>query len=59
MVNLFARQFGLTDQQAYRYIKRYGGIDLMDKNYDIIHTLDPYQTVNDISVYCRRFGGTI
>lgn len=59
MVNLFARRFELTDSQAYRYIKRYGGITLIDEHYNIMHTLDPYQTIDELSDYCRRFGGAL
>lgn len=59
MVDLFAKRFELSGSQAYRYIKRYGGIKLMDEHYNIMHTLDPYQTIDELSAYCRRFGGLL
>ena len=40
LVNEFAKNYGLTDQQAYRYIRNHKGVTFIEENYGIIHTLD-------------------
>jgi hypothetical protein len=50
LVSRFAEMNGLSILQAYQYIKRYGGIGMIDEYYDIMHTLsftdvlDSYQS---------------
>ena len=39
LVNEFGRRFGLTDRQAYNYIRRHKGVGFIEENYGIIHTL--------------------
>jgi len=59
LVNEFATKFGLTDKQAYNYIRRHQGILFIEKNYDIIHTLDFKEAVDSVATYCRRYGGEL
>lgn len=37
-INEFGQRFGLTDSQAYRYLKTYGAIGNIDKHYGALHT---------------------
>ena len=39
LISHFAERNGLSIPQVYRYVKRYGGICLVDEHYDIMHTL--------------------
>ena len=39
-INEFGQRFGLTDSQAYRYLKTYGAITNIDKHYGALHTQD-------------------
>lgn len=59
LVNEFAKRFGLSDKQAYNYIKRHKGVDFIEKNYGIIHTLDFNEAVESVAAYCRRSGGKL
>lgn len=59
LVNEFARAHKLSDSQAYRYLERFKGIDFIDKNYGIAHTLSFEDVVEDVAEYCRRQGGAI
>lgn len=58
-VRLFAKRFSLTDSEAFRYMKRFGGINLVIEHYDIMHTLSMNDTIDDMSAFCRRFGGKL
>lgn len=57
VINEFGKRFGLTDLQAYHYLKAYGAIANIDKHYGALHTQDFRGNVVDIATYCRRMGG--
>ena len=59
LVNEFAQRFDLSEQQAFRYIHVHKGIDFIQENYGIIHTLDFNEAVESIALYCRRTGGSL
>ncbi len=59
LVNEFARKFGLSDKQAYHYIRVHKGVAFIEQNYGIIHTLDFNEAVESIALYCRRAGGKL
>lgn len=59
LVNEFAKRFGLTDVQAFRYINYYNGIDLIEQHYNIMHTLDFNEIVDCVASYCKQQGGAL
>lgn len=59
LVNEFANRFGLSDKQAYNYIRTHQGIEFIEQNYGIIHTLDFDEAVDSVATYCRRLGGEL
>ena len=58
-INEFGQRFGLTDLQAYRYLKTYDAIANIDKHYGALHTQDFRGNVEDVATYCRRMGGQL
>ena len=59
LVNEFSKRFGLTEKQAYRYIRMHKGVAFLEQNYGIIHTLDFSEAVDSVALYCRRNGGKL
>lgn len=59
LVNEFAKRFGLSEKQAYRYIRVHKGVAFIEQNYGIIHTLDFNEAVDSVALYCRKAGGTL
>ena len=59
LVNEFAKRFGLTEKQAYRYIRVHKGIAFIEENYGVIHTLSFEDAVDGVALYCRRTGGEL
>lgn len=59
LVNEFARRYGLTDRQAYNYIRHHKGVAFLEKNYRIMHTLDFDEAVDSVAMYCRKTGGKL
>jgi hypothetical protein len=57
VIGEFANRYGLTDKQAFRYLKRYDGMSVLDELYPAEHTLPIEETVNDLAVVCHRNGG--
>ncbi len=59
VVSMFARQYGLTDVQAYRYLNRYKAIDFLDNQYKVAHTLTFEDVISGLTTFCQRHGGAI
>lgn len=59
LVSEFSKRFSLSGRQAYRYVRRFGGIQLIEENYDIMHTLSFDDAVNGLVSYCHRQGGLL
>lgn len=58
-VHEFARRHSLTMRQAYNYLRRFHGIDFIDRHYNVAHTQSFRDMVEDITVYCHRQGGLL
>ena len=58
-VSEFARRFKLTNQQAYAYLRRFSGIELIMKHYGIMHTLPLNDAVESLQILCYRKGGRV
>lgn len=59
LVNMFARHFHLSEVEAYRYISRYQGIELIDEFYDVMHTQSFSDMVDSMAKYCAGNGGNL
>lgn len=55
----FAQRFKLSNRQSYVYLRRFKGIDFLDKFYDMEHTFSIEDAVNDIMRICHRNGGAL
>lgn len=59
LVNEFSKRYGLTEKQAYRYIRIHKGIAFIEEYYDIMHTLSFEDAVDEVALYCRKSGGIL
>lgn len=59
LISHFAKWHNLNVLQSYRYVKRYGGVDMVDKHYDIMHTLSFSDAMDMLINYMKRQGGGI
>ena len=59
LVNEFSKRYGLTEKQAYRYIRIHKGIAFIEEHYDIMHTLSFKDAVDGVALYCRKSGGIL
>lgn len=58
-IGLFAMRFRLTNQEAYRYLLKFGGLDFLYEFYDIEHTFSMDDAINDITRITQRNGGAL
>ena len=59
LINEFADFFGLTEHQAYLYLKNHNAIKFAEKHYGVMHTLDFADAVESIASFCRKSGGKL
>ena len=59
MIEMFARRYRLSLQEAESYLSRHGALELAQKHYGIMHTLRFEDNVESLASYCRRMGGSI
>lgn len=59
LISEFAKAHGMSSKQAYAYLQQYKGLDFADDFYDVEHTMSFQHAVEDVTIYCKRMGGTI
>lgn len=59
VISEFAAHHGLTPRQSFRYLQRFGGIEFIDKYYNVNHTLSFENMVEDLTEYCQKRGGAL
>lgn len=59
LISEFAVHYGVSTQEAVKYLQRYKAIELFNRQYDYFHTQSFESNVHDIAAYCRRKGGTL
>ena len=57
IISKFADTYKMNRQEAYFYLKRYGGIDFIFEHWWALHTDNPFWAVRDIQEICYQNGG--
>ena len=58
-ISEFGKRHGLSHVEAYRYPKRFQGMDMLDKFYDVMHTLSFKDVTDDLTGFCHRHDGAL
>jgi len=53
----FAAAFKMKISDAYKYLKKYGGLEFLHKHWWALHTDNKYYTLLDLYEICLRNGG--
>ena len=53
----FAYSYKMGMQEAYFYLKRYGGLDFLMKHWWALHVDNPFLAVRDLYNVCYKNGG--
>lgn len=58
-INDFADFVGLTEHQAFLYLKNHNAIDFMVRHYGVMHTLAVAENMESLINFCRKERGRI
>lgn len=58
-VNEFARKKAITSKVAFLYLYQHKGIEFLQENYDIEHTLSLEDAIEDMEIICEKNGGSL
>ena len=53
----FAAAFKMKISDAYKYLKKYGGLDFLHRHWWALHTDNEYYTLLDLYEICLKNGG--
>lgn len=57
LISEFALRFGIRPRQAYAYLKRYKGMEHLQRHYGVLHTQSFPDTVDALAQVCLNNGG--
>jgi hypothetical protein len=57
IVPAFANAYKMNTQDAYFYLKKYGGLNFLRKHWWALHTDNEIWAIHDIYTICRNNGG--
>ncbi len=58
-ISEFGKRHTLSPMVAFRYLKRFKGLDMLDQFYDVMHTQSFRDVTDDLTAYCHRQGGAL
>lgn len=58
-IGVFANKFKLSNQEAYRYLLKFGGLSFLYEFYDVEHTLSIEDAIDDNTLITQRNGGAL
>jgi hypothetical protein len=56
-INAFSQKHSLDPRNSFLYLQKYKGIDFLQENYEIEHTLSLDNAVDDLEIICQKNGG--
>jgi len=57
IITMFARAYKMSKQNAYFYLKKYGGMDFLFRHWWTLHIEDPYWSLKELYGVCYKNGG--
>jgi hypothetical protein len=59
IINEFSLKNSLSMKQSFNYLYRYGGIEFLDRHYEVEHCENPILTLDTLQRICKRSGGEL
>ena len=57
ILNYVAKKYSISIRDAYEYLSMYKGIEFLSEFYDVEHTLNTDDVVEDVIAICGQNGG--
>ena len=58
-INEFAKKNEIHPRVAFKYLYDYKGLDFLEENYDVEHTLSIDEALVDLEIVCENNGGVL
>jgi len=59
ILNLIAKKYNIFIYEAYEYLNKYKGIEFLQEFYDVEHTLNTDDVLDDVLAICNKNGGSL
>jgi len=59
ILNMIAKRYNLSIRGAYEFASKYKGMEFLYKFYDVEHTLNTEDVIEDVLAICSRNGGVL
>lgn len=59
IINMVAKRYDISINETYHFLSRYKGIEFLQEFYDVEHTLNTDDVIDDVLAICSKNGGTI
>ena len=59
IINMIAKKYNLFIYEAYGFLNQYKGIQFLQEFYDVEHTLNTEDVLEDVMAICSENGGTL
>jgi hypothetical protein len=59
LISEFAAFFGIQPRQAYAYLKRFKGLEHLERHYGVLHTQSFSDAVETMAEICAHNGGLL
>lgn len=59
LVTEFAEAYSIKQKQAFNYLKRFKGMEFLQKHYDTLHTQSFEDVIESLAMVCHRNGGQL
>ena len=58
-IGVFAKRFNISNQEAYRYLLKFGGLSFLYEFYDAAHTFSIDEAIDDSTIITHGNGGAL
>jgi len=59
IINMIAKKYNMKIGEAYKYLNQYEGIKFLHEFYDVEHTLNTEDVLDDLITICGKNGGAL
>jgi len=57
ILNLISKKYDISIGETYKYLNKYKGMEFLQEFYDVEHTLNTEDVLDDVLAICAKNGG--
>lgn len=59
ILNIIAKEYSISIYETYKYLNKYKGMEFLSEFYDVEHTLNTDDVIEDVLAICNKNGGVL